>query len=234
MGRRRKTTRNRTRVFVVQDRSGSMSGLVNETISGFNEYVDTLDNTEIDDDVYLTLIQFDGDVNTVFSDRRLEDVRDLTHEDYVIGGMTALLDGVGRAISTAERTVSKDDKVLVVIMTDGGENSSREYNKTQILSKIKDKRRDGWEFVFLGAGEEAWDSGVQLFASVIPMQTHSINYGKTAAHTNAVYTSLGSVTNNLRSVPSGAATMDSAAFDVSVKSAIEDEAGSASLANSSA
>jgi Mg-chelatase subunit ChlD len=160
MGRRKKN-RVRTRVFVVQDSSGSMSSRRAETISGFNEYVGTL-KKDAEGDILLSLIQFDTRVNDVFINRDLQEVYDLSDDDFVPGGMTALRDGVGRAIKTAEASSGKDDHVIFVVMTDGGENSSTEYTHTAILDQIKDKRKKGWEFVFLGAGEEAWSAGQSL------------------------------------------------------------------------
>ncbi len=211
MGRRRKTTRERTRVYVVQDKSGSMQDLRKETISGFNEYVDQLEGN-----VFISLIQFDTRVVEVFTDRPLADVPELTMEDFVPGGMTALRDGVGRAIADAERTAQDGDKVMVVIMTDGQENSSREYTHDQILSKIEDKRRDGWEFVFLGAGEESWNAGRMWGIA----DSHVINYSKIDAHDHkAVYGALATSTNN---VTRGA--IGGAAFDIQVKARLEDKA----------
>jgi uncharacterized protein YegL len=210
MGRRRKQPRNRTRVFVVQDKSGSMSDLRKETVSGFNEYVDQLEG-----DMFLSLIQFDTGVHEVFVNRPLVDVPELTAEDFVPGGMTALRDGVGRAIKLAEDTVyGSDDKVMVVIMTDGYENSSREYTHDQILKKIEDKRGDGWEFVFLGAGEESWAAS-RAFGIA---DTHTINYGKLDAHDHGVvYGAMATSTNNMTR---GAG----AAFDVGVKVRLENKA----------
>jgi len=187
------------------------------TISGFNEYVDELEDKK-DGEILLSLIQFDTRIENKFLNRRIEDIDALTEEDFIPGGMTALLDGVGQAIRTAELSSGKDDKVLVVIMTDGGENSSREYRHDAILKAISEKRKDGWEFLFMGAGEEAWGAGQQLFSSVIPMHTHSINYSGLDAHDHKHgYAALANST--LRS-----AGGQSAAFDSGVKSRLENKA----------
>lgn len=212
MGRRKKT-RNQTRVFVVQDKSGSMSFRRAETISGFNEYKETL-TKDAEGEVLLSLVQFDTQVNSPFTNRKLSEVSDLTPEDYVPGGMTALYDGVGRTIKDAESSIGDDDKVLVVIMTDGAENSSREYDHEAILKRIEDKRKDGWEFVFLGAGEEAWDAGHALG---IP-NTHTINYGAIDANDHKTgYEVLAAATTNLT-------RGGNASFDSSAKSRLESKA----------
>lgn len=213
MGRRRKT-RNRTRVFVVQDKSGSMSARRAETISGFNEYVDALDQSG--SDIKLSLIQFDTKVSTVYSDKSIEDVPDMTEDDFIPGGMTALRDGVGRAIMAAERTASPGDKVIVVIMTDGGENSSTEYSHEDILRHIEGKRKDKWEFVFLGAGEEAWNAGALLGIQA----SHTINYGvKDKQDHLRAFNYLAASTTSYAT-----ATADSAAFDPESKAWIENKA----------
>jgi uncharacterized protein YegL len=214
MGRRRKP-RNRTRVYVVQDKSGSMDIRREATISGFNEYINQLDE-KLSGDVRISLIQFDTSINEKFIDRPLVDVDDLTPEDFVPGGMTALYDAVGRAISKASSRHAPDEKTLVVIMTDGGENSSREYKLDQILSKIEDKRAAGWDFVFLGAGEESWNTG-QSLGFVGANFNKAIYYGSDShAHTRS-YDALAASTVAF-------ASTGKADFDVATKTALEDDA----------
>jgi uncharacterized protein YegL len=173
MGRRKKNDGvTRTIISVIQDKSGSMSSRVDATISGYNEYIQTL-KKEAEGEVLLTLTQFDTRFDIVYNAKPLKEVSNLHRGTYIIGGMTALYDAVGKTVKDIEKAKRKDDKVLVVIMTDGGENSSREWNHQKILDLLKDKRKDGWEFIFLGAGEEAWNTGQSLgFDS-----TTSINYG---------------------------------------------------------
>lgn len=208
MGKRKKT-RDRTRVFVVQDRSGSMIARKDETISGFNEYLGTIKKDQ-GDEVFLSLIQFDTDVSEMIVNQPVAEVKDLTSSDYIPGGMTALLDGVGTAIRIAEKASGDNDKVLIVIMTDGYENSSKEYSKDQISTTIKAKRDDGWEFVFLGAGEASWSANEAYFGGAIP-PSNSILYG-TAAHTHSVaYSTLSSSTTRLRNATRGA-TAQAVAF----------------------
>lgn len=213
MGRRKKAARSRTRVYVVQDKSGSMGNRREATVSGFNEYVDEL-RKDTEGKVLLSVIQFDTVIETLYTAMPLADVPIMTMEDFVPRGMTALYDGVGRAITDASREVKSGDKVLVVIMTDGGENSSREYSHTTILAQIGDMRAKGWEFVFLGAGEEAWNAGRKLGIA----DSHVINYGvMDSADHSAVY---GALANTTRSVTRGGG----AAFDVGIKMRLEDKA----------
>jgi Mg-chelatase subunit ChlD len=215
MGRRRKA-RGRTRVFVVQDKSGSMAVRREATVSGFNEYIDQLDDNA-EGDIELSLIQFDTKVYDKYINRPLENVDDLTPEDFVPSGMTALRDGVGRAIRTADKSIGDRDKVLIVIMTDGEENSSREYTQTQILDLIGRRRAKGWEFVFLGAGEEAWNAGANL-GFVGEYAAHSINYSGLDAHDHqSTYAALATSTANL-------SKGGDARFDAGVKRRMENKA----------
>lgn len=213
MGRRKKVARSRTRVYVVQDKSGSMGSRRAETISGFNEYVNEL-RKDAEGEVLLSLVQFDTAVDTPYTSKPLAEVPTMTEADFIPGGMTALRDGVGRAIVDASRQVQPDDKVLVIIMTDGGENSSREYSHEAILDQIKAHREKGWEFVFLGAGEEAWNAGRMLGIA----DSHVINYGTFDVEDHSqVYAAAAATTSNVtRGV--------GAAFDVQVKARLEDKA----------
>jgi hypothetical protein len=214
MGRRsKKGAAQKTRVYVIQDKSGSMQVRQDATISGFNEYLATL-KAEAYGEVFLTLTQFDTSVNEVYQERKLADVPELDYESYRPGGMTALLDAVGRTIRHAEQAGSPKDQVLLVIMTDGAENSSREWTKEAVADLIGKKSDDGWEVVYLGAGQDAWSGSSMLGIA----DTHTINYG-TAGHAHegafkAVATSNVAYSTGLRS----------AAFDPQMKASLEKEA----------
>ena len=178
MSRRKKRATNpRTVVLIVQDKSGSMMWRQMATIDGYNEYLETLQN-ESEGEVLLTLTQFDTQVRNLFTSRKLEDVQKITAEDYQPGGSTALYDATCSTIHAAEPTIRKDDKVVVVIMTDGQENSSVRYSFRDVTQLLDEKREAGWEILFLGAGEDAWAVGRQLGFDY----NHSINYGTVDAH----------------------------------------------------
>jgi uncharacterized protein YegL len=186
MARRKKNTdkssATRTTVVVVQDKSGSMRGLAQATISGFNEYKNDLKD-KAEGEVRLTLTQFNSDVHTIVTAQPIAEVADLTEQSYRTDGMTALYDAVGHAVNETARAVGKSDKVLVVIMTDGYENSSREFNQAAIVALMDQKRAEGWEFIFLGAGNQSWATGQALGF------THdtTINYNSSAVHTRSAF-----------------------------------------------
>lgn len=172
MGRRPASTSPRTLVVFVQDKSGSMSNRRDATVSGYNEYLDTL-RDEAEGEVLITLTQFNHGVHPVFASKPLSAIQAMGNKDYVPSGMTALYDAVGVAVRNTELQARKNDKVVVVIMTDGEENHSREYNHATVLELLGQKRTDGWEFIFLGAGEEAWATGQSLGFT----WQNSVNYG---------------------------------------------------------
>lgn len=97
----------------------------------------------------------------LYNRRELKDVRKMTDKDYTPGGMTALLDAVGRTIHKMDMVSGihrkdKGNKVLFVIITDGEENDSREYTYADVKKLIKDRQENaGWEFIFLGANIDA-------------------------------------------------------------------------------
>jgi len=193
MGRRRKTPRaTRTVVAIIQDKSGSMYNRCEATIDGYNEYITSLQRAA-EGEMLLSLTQFDTSVKQVYSARPLMSLSTFSHEDYCPGGGTALYDAIGRTIREMEPAVRKDDNVLVVIMTDGQENSSNEWNKDGVLKLLEDKRKIGWEFVFLGAGEESWNAGVALGFD----HNHSINYGVDAHDHQSSYGVLVGTTNSV-------------------------------------
>ena len=144
----------------ILDKSGSMMSVKRDTVGGFNNYLEAL-RKETDIDYVFTLTTFDTQFHEVHVSLPLADVKALDDNTYLPGGYTALYDAIGATV----RKVSADgiDKVLTVIMTDGHENSSYEWNLDQIKALIAEKEGLGnWTFVFLGATPDAWDIGMGL------------------------------------------------------------------------
>ena len=212
MGRRKSGAKTRTTVVVVQDKSGSMNSRRAATISGFNEYIQDL--REGEDDVRVTLTQFDTQVRNVFTAAPVEEILELGNRDYIPGGMTALYDAVGAAVRHTERAVGRNDRVLVVIMTDGGENSSRRLRHRDILDLIEDKRADGWEFIFLGAGEESWATGNSLGFTY----DNSIFYAEDAVSHSTGYGELIGATRSFRSGQTASNYLSQSAVHASIDS----------------
>jgi len=149
-------------VAFVLDESGSMCGQTSQTINGVNQYLDDLRKDNEGKKVLFSLTKFTGCSQILHAAELLEDIPNLNHETYRPNGSTALLDAVGETITELETRIDKNIPALVVILTDGEENSSRNYNYDQIRELIESKKELGWSFVFLGAGEDAWATGQVL------------------------------------------------------------------------
>ena len=154
------TKPNFTSINVILDRSGSMSPLQTDTIGGFNTFLKA--QREVKGEAIFTLATFSHDFTLVHDCVKLADVKDLTLKDYCPSGNTALLDAMGRTMSEIGKKLSamkeedRPSKVIFLIITDGQENFSTEYNKTQISEMIKHQRDNySWEFVFLGVTEDS-------------------------------------------------------------------------------
>jgi hypothetical protein len=142
-----------TELYFVLDRSGSMSSLANDAIGGFNSFV--AEQQKVEGTANLTLVQFDNEYEIVHDSIDLKTVPVLTDEVYVPRGMTALYDAIGRTITTA--LAKKTDAIRILgIMTDGAENSSKEYTYESVKNLIKQAQEEhGWEILFLGANMDA-------------------------------------------------------------------------------
>ena len=153
-------------VFII-DRSGSMAGLEDDTIGGFNAMIARQKQAEGRACVSTVLF---SDRSTVIHDRvDLQLVKRLTAAQYTVGGCTALLDAVGQAISHisgVHRRLSERERparTLFVITTDGRENASRLYNLNQVRHMIeRQKACFDWEFLFLGANIDAADAAADI------------------------------------------------------------------------
>ena len=127
-----------TLVNVILDKSGSMGSCVTDTIGGFNTYKNELKKDK-KSKYLLSLTLFDTSYENRHIAVSLDSVPDLTLQTYVPGGMTALYDAIGKSVAAVESNGEKYDKVLTVIMTDGEENSSREYRLPMVKELITRK-----------------------------------------------------------------------------------------------
>ena len=152
----------RVLVNVILDKSGSMASKFNDVIEGFNAYLSGL-SKEDKVDYLFSLTLFDTMVTYRDVAIPLASVRKLDTQTYVPGGNTALNDAIGISVRKVEGDKPQVDKVITVIMTDGEENSSREWTHDAVKSLIEQKEKEGvWTFVFLGAAPDAWVQGKSL------------------------------------------------------------------------
>ncbi|MCI2050018.1 MAG: VWA domain-containing protein [Lachnospiraceae bacterium] len=177
-----------TELVFILDRSGSMGGLESDTIGGFNAML--MKQRALKGECRITTVLFNSEL-TVLHDRiDIEAVQPITEKEYAVGGCTALLDAIGTTIDRIVKDRKKSPegyragKVMFVIITDGLENSSREYSSKRIRQKISEqKEKYGWEFIFLGADlsavETADDLGISRNRATVYNSDHAgtrLNY----------------------------------------------------------
>lgn len=154
-----------TFVTLVLDKSGSMSGIRDDTIGGFNAYIAGLkeDKQKTGEEYLFTLLMFDSNsVELVHRAVPIEQVPDLNRASYVPGASTPLVDAACKAIKATEERASGSAKVVVVIQTDGQENASVEFKQQDLVEMIKKKTEAGWAFIYLGAGIDAFKAAGEL------------------------------------------------------------------------
>ena len=138
--------------FFVLDKSGSMDSIAKDTIGGYNAFV----NDQKEFGGTMSLMLFDNTIETLYEDVDINQIERLTHKSYVPRGTTALYDAIGTCIKKIENfEYTSDVTIKVIILTDGEDNSSKKYSSHQIKELITTKTSVGWDFMFLGADQDA-------------------------------------------------------------------------------
>lgn len=195
------TKANLTSVLLIIDRSGSMMHLRQSVINGVNEYIQNC--LTMPGDTNLSLIQFDEHYEVNFTDIDVKNVRPLDSNSYLPRGMTALYDAIGKTIQDyGAKLASKPEEerpsdVIVVIQTDGEENSSHEYTKERIKEMIEHQTNVySWNFVFLGANQDAILTASTLGIGAKSSMTFSAN----DKSNQALYAAAGNFTRGVKTM----------------------------------
>lgn len=191
-----------THITIILDRSGSMDSIREDTIGGFNAFLSK--QKEGPGTVTLTFIQFDTqDAHEVIHKfKPIAEIPPLTRDVYVPRASTPLLDALGWSLNDLEKTIAdmaedqKPEQVIVVVITDGQENSSKEFKKAQITKIIRDKQdKAKWQFVFLSADLDAINDAVNAGVQVCS----SLAFDKSAPGTRQAWESMSSSVSRSRS-----------------------------------
>ena len=148
--------KNKLDIIFLLDRSGSMSGCENNTINSYNSYLSKQKKNK-----YLTKITtilFDDQYEILFNRENIKEVKYLTNKEYYVRGCTALYDAIGKTINFYSRQIK--NKVLFIIITDGLENASREFDKLRIKQLIQN--HPNWEFIYLGANIDTYSEATKI------------------------------------------------------------------------
>jgi uncharacterized protein YegL len=193
-----------TELVFILDKSGSMSGLEADTIGGYNSML--AKQQTVEGNCHITTVLFDNNYELLHDRIDIKAVSPITDKEYKVGGSTALLDAIGRTINkigNAQKHTTEDyraEKVMFVIITDGEENSSREYSSEKVKVQVeRQKAKYGWEFIFLGANIDAIQTAGRLGISAdravdyVPDSVGTSLHFKVMAETVAIFRDTGVV-----------------------------------------
>lgn len=189
-------------VFLL-DRSGSMRGMEEDTIGGFNSYLEKQREKGVKTKV--TTVLFDDQYEVLTLREDIDKVSNISNKEYYVRGCTALYDAIGKTINTLDKSV-ENNKVLFIITTDGLENASREYDRRSVLDLIN--KHSNWEFMYIGANINSYEEGQRIGIK----SSNIANYKKTKTGTRKLFDSLEEATCMMR---------DYGAIDLSWKKSLE-------------
>lgn len=188
-----------TELVFILDRSGSMSGLESDTIGGFNGMIE--EQKKKDGKCFVTTVLFDHEILTLHDRLALEKIKKMTEKDYQVRGCTALLDAIGNSINHIgnihryARAEDVPENTVFVIITDGLENASREYSSDKVKKMIEEKKKkDGWEFLFIGANIDAVETASHIGIS----RDRAVNYHADSMGTDVVYATVSNAVSCVR------------------------------------
>ena len=180
-----------TELVFILDRSGSMSGLEDYTIGGFNSMIEK--QKKLDGECYVSTVLFDSRSEVLHDRLKLEDVPKMTEKDYCARGSTALIDALGDAIKhikNVHKYIRPEDvpaHTMFVITTDGHENASHTYSSSDVKKMIEEqKEKCGWEFLFIGANIDAVETAARYGIS----DSRAVNYNADGEGTDVLYKSV--------------------------------------------
>lgn len=194
----------KTMICLVLDRSGSMSGRESDVIGGVNSFID--EQKKLPDPAIIAFVRFDSIKIERF--REMENLAECQHlisADFQPRGGTPLLDAVGQTIIALEDDWKREqpERAICVIVTDGEENSSREFKKDQIKQMIQARQDSGkWAFIYLGANVDAFNEAGTIGIAA----ANTAGYLNTSMGTAAVYAAASDTVSMMRATGQTIAT----------------------------
>lgn len=174
MGNVKENKKNKlTQLYFLIDSSGSMSSIKKAMESGFSEFIDAQKKNKIDD-MFVTLTTFAYDFKTVYSNKNIDNVESITIEPH---GGTALYDAISSLFGIIEETKKKDSNIIICIVTDGEENSSKKKNVNDIKKLISEAGEKGYIVEYMGANQDAVLAGGNIGISFNKSLTYQPNSG---------------------------------------------------------
>ena len=167
-------------VVFILDKSGSMSGSEKDTIHSFNEYIEKEKGNSFP--TKISTILFSDHFHYLQNRVEVSKVKKMTSKEYFVGGCTALYDAIGHAITTIDQ--EDTDKVMFVIITDGYENASKEFNHQKIREMIQ--KHSQYEFIYIGADIDSYAAGGDIGID----RSHIANFKKDEKGTSLLFQSL--------------------------------------------
>ena len=175
-------------VVFILDESSSMMSVREQTIQGYNEFLDSnRDNAKKNNiETFVSLYKFNGyDVNRVMYHQNIQEVEPITNSTYNPSGMTNLVDAIGGVMCDVNKTLAETkkkhrDSVVICVLTDGMENASKTFKNSDIAQMVKKAEKAGWSFTFIGADIDAFGvSGSLGFRQDNTLQFDKKNVGET-------------------------------------------------------
>ena len=186
-----KIKNNITEMVFILDKSGSMSGMEADTIGGFNSMIEK--QKKLDGKAYVSTVLFSNYSKVLYDRVDIEKIEPMNDNQYVVGGATALLDAIGGAIHHIgnvhkyARPEDVPENTIFIITTDGMENASQKYTSDRVKHMIeRQKKRYGWEFLFIGANIDAVETAAHYGID----RDRAVNYNADKEGTRVMYESV--------------------------------------------
>lgn len=188
-----------TELVFILDRSGSMAGIEDDTVGGFNAMIEKQKRES--GECFVSTVLFDNETEVLHDRVKLSRVPIMTKNDYSVRGSTALIDAIGGAIHHIgnihkyARPEDVPEHTMFIITTDGMENASHKYTSDRVKEMIeRQKAKYGWEFLFIGANIDAVETAKKYGIG----EDRAVNYVADSKGTDVLYKAVGSAVSNMR------------------------------------